>query len=114
MPSWTHWQETVRYSSDGPGVTLLHQSGALKVVLVGLEPGQMLPPHPGPPASFTFLDGAGTMLIGDDEVAVTAGSVAVVPDGQIRSVRADSERLTFIGSLGDPASENPPAEAGAH
>lgn len=112
MPHWSDWHDTIRYSDDGPGVSLLHQSAELKVVLVGLHPGQMLPPHPGPTASFSFLDGEGVMLVGDEEIAVSAGAVVVVPSGQMRSVRAETTDLAFVGSLGDPTSENPPAAAG--
>ena len=49
---------------------------------------------------------------GDEEVAVAAGAVAVVPEGQIRSVRAVSSRLVFVGSLGDPTAEDSPPESG--
>jgi quercetin dioxygenase-like cupin family protein len=112
MPLWPNWNTTVRFSDEGPGVTPLHQSPALKVVLVGLEPGQQLPPHVGPTASFSILDGEGVMIIGDEEVQVAAGAVAVVPGGQIRSVRAVDSRLVFVGSLGDPMAEDPPPGAG--
>lgn len=112
MPLWPNWKDAVTFSDEGPGVTPLHQSAALKVVLVGLEPGQQLPPHVGPTASFTILDGEGVMIIGDEEVAVAAGAVAVVPEGQIRSVRAVSSRLVFVGSLGDPTAEDSPPEGG--
>lgn len=102
MPRWPDWQDAVQYSPDGPGVTLLHRSEEIKVLLVGLEPGQALPPHPGPAASFSFLGGRGVMLIGDEEVEVAAGALAVVPAGQIRSIRTTTERLAFMGTLGDP------------
>jgi len=88
-------------------VTLLHESPELKVVLVGLEVGQALPVHPGPSASFHFLDGQGVMVIDAEEVEVAAGATVVVPTGAARGVRAIS-RLVFLGSLGDPASENGP------
>ena len=107
MPVWRNWNDTVRFNADGPGVALLHESAELKVVLVALEPGQALPAHPGPAASFHFLDGHGVMLVGTDEVAVAAGTTVVVPPGQVRSVRATS-RLAFLGSLGDPGSEDGP------
>lgn len=101
------WRSAVAYPETGPGVTLLHESGELKVVLVGLEPGQALPPHPGPSASFHFLDGNGVIAVDDEQIVVSAGATVVVPPGAVRSVRAIS-RLTFLGSLGDPASEAGP------
>jgi quercetin dioxygenase-like cupin family protein len=104
---WPDWRSTVKFSEDGPGVTLLHESPELKVVLVGLEGGQALPVHPGPAASFHFLDGQGVMVVDTEEVEVAAGATVVVPTGASRGVRATS-RLVFLGSLGDPASENGP------
>jgi mannose-6-phosphate isomerase-like protein (cupin superfamily) len=107
MPVWRNWHDTARFNADGPGVTVLHESAELKVVLVALEPGHALPAHPGPAASFHFLDGHGVMVVGTDEVDVAAGTTVVVPPGQTRSVRATS-RLAFLGNLGDPGSEDGP------
>lgn len=103
----TDWRATVPYSATGPGVVLLHESAELKVVLVGLEPGQALPPHPGPAASFHILDGAGVVVVDDEQISVSAGATVVVPPGALRSVRALT-RLAFLGNLGDPAAEHGP------
>ncbi|HEY8619745.1 MAG TPA: cupin domain-containing protein, partial [Dermatophilaceae bacterium] len=103
MAVWPDWRSTVTFSEDGPGVTLLHESPELKVVLVGLGVEQALPVHPGPSASFHFLEGEGVMVVGTEEVEVAAGATVVVPTGVSRGVRATS-RLVFLGSLGDPAS----------
>src|SRR5665647_1135079 len=70
MAVWPDWRSTVTFSEDGPGVTLLHESPELKVVLVGLGVGQALPVHPGPSASFHFLEGEGVMVVGTEELAV--------------------------------------------
>ena len=107
MPVWPSWREAVRFDDGGPGVTLLHESGELKVVLVGLRAGQALPVHPGPAASFVFLQGEAVMVVGDGEVRATAGTVVVVPSEAARAVRAVSDTV-FVGSLGDPASEQGP------
>lgn len=107
MPVWPQWGEAVRFGDGGPGVTLLHESEELKVVLVGLRAGQDLPVHPGPAASFVFLQGEAVMTVGDDEVPAAAGAVVVVPTGANRAVRAVSD-VVFVGSLGDPTSEQGP------
>lgn len=101
------WPDGAAFSEDGPGVTLLHESKELKLVLVGLGVGQALPVHPGPSASFHFLDGEGVMVVGTEEVEVAAAATVVAPTGVSRGVRATS-RLVFLGSLGDPTSENGP------
>lgn len=102
MPNWPNFADAVQFNPDGPGVQLLHIDDKMKVLLVGLEPGQSLPPHEGPGASFSFLSGSGIMVIGDDEITVEAGSLAVVPQGANRSIRTTSERLVFMGTLSDP------------
>jgi quercetin dioxygenase-like cupin family protein len=107
MPVWPSWREAVRFDDARPGVTLLHESVELKVVLVGLRTGQALPAHPGPAASFVFLQGEATMVVGDEEVSAEAGSVIVVPSGATRAVHAAADTV-FVGSLGDPASEHGP------
>jgi quercetin dioxygenase-like cupin family protein len=107
MPAWPRWQDAVQFDDAGPGVNLLHASGDLKVVLVGLRAGQALPDHPGPAASFTFLQGEAVVVVGEDEVSTTAGAIVVVPPGAVRAVRAVTDTV-FVGSLGDPASESGP------
>ena len=108
MPVWSDWRSTVRFGDDGPGVTVLYESSELKVVLVGLRAGQSLPEHPGPAASFHFLDGAAVMSVDSERIEVTAGATVVVPPGGGRGVRAVTD-VVFLGSVADPASEDTPA-----
>lgn len=109
MTLWRDWRSAAGDPDAGPAVTVLHESPELKVVLVALGAGQGLPAHPGPAASFHFLDGHGEMTVGDDELAVSAGATVVVPTGAKRAVRARST-LVFLGNLGDPGSEDGPHE----
>ena len=101
------WRQVVAPQDAGPDVTLLHESAQLKVVLVGLAPGQALPPHPGPAASFHILSGTGVVVVDGVEHAVAAGATVIVAPGAQRSVRAASP-LVFLGNLSDPASEDGP------
>lgn len=73
------WRSTVRFCDSGPGMTLLHESSELKVVLVARKPGRGLPTHPGPAASFHFLDGEGVMAVESEEIAVSSGATVVLP-----------------------------------
>jgi quercetin dioxygenase-like cupin family protein len=104
---WPDWSAGAQPSPERPGVSVLHESDELKVVLVTLNPGQALPPHPGPAASFHFLAGDGVMVVDEEEAAVGPGSTAIAPPGSRRSVRAVS-RVVFLGNLGDPGSEDDP------
>jgi mannose-6-phosphate isomerase-like protein (cupin superfamily) len=106
MAVWRDWRSAVTFSEDGPGVTLLHESPELKVVLVARRRAGPAGSH-GPSALFHFLDGEGVMTVGTEAVEVAAGATVVVPTGASRGLRATS-RLVFLGNLGDPASENGP------
>jgi quercetin dioxygenase-like cupin family protein len=101
---WPDWRDAARYSPEGPGIRVLHASTDLKVVLVTLSPGQALPIHPGAVACFHVLDGTGSIVVDDDQIAVSAGSTVIAPPGSVRAVRA-STPLVFLGSLGEPAAE---------
>ncbi len=104
MPVFPTWPDTVRFSADGPTPTVLQYTEELKVVLVGLEPGQVLPDHPAPAASFHVLEGKGVITVDGTSTEVAAGATIVVPSGATRGWRATT-RLVFLGSLGNPAAD---------
>lgn len=86
----------VQYSPAGPKPQVWLETAALKAVLVGLEPGQSLPPHPGPAGVYHVLEGTGWMTVGQDRCAVAVGATVVVPDGVRRGIQAET-RLAFLG-----------------
>jgi quercetin dioxygenase-like cupin family protein len=102
------WHEVVKHQGAGPDVALLHESAELKVVLVALSPGQALPPHPGPAASFHIVSGEGVVVLDGVEHPVSAGATVIAAPGAHRSVRSTTTPLVFLGNLGDPASEDGP------
>jgi quercetin dioxygenase-like cupin family protein len=89
------WRELVRYSTPGPTPALLHDEPELRVLVVGLEPGARLPPHPGQRGVFHFLEGEGVMTIDDERQEVCAGMTAIAPAGAVRGISATS-RLAFL------------------
>lgn len=95
------WRDAVRPADAGPGVAMLHLSEDLKVLLVSLQPGQSLPPHPGPAVCFHVLSGSGVAVVDGEEQAVTTGAIVIAPTGSVRSVRA-VEPMVFLGNLGSP------------
>lgn len=85
------------FDSTGPRPQLLVDSEKLKVLVVGLEPGQQLPPHPEALAVYHFLTGEGTMTVNGVDYPVHAGSTVVAPQGASRGLRAGS-RLIFVAA----------------
>ncbi len=87
----------VRFSPDGPLPRVWLNTPELKVVLVGLEPGQTAGPHDGPPAMYHILDGVGWATVGDSRSRLSPGDTIVVEAGTIRGIEAET-RLAFIGA----------------
>lgn len=98
MPTvvYPDYRAAVRYGTDGPQSQVWLETPTLRAVLVGLEPGQALPPHPGPAGVYHFLEGSGWMTVADERHAVQAGATVVVPDGARRGIQAET-RLAFLG-----------------
>ncbi len=95
----SNWRDRVIFSSEGPQPYVLVENAKLKSVLVGLEPGQKLPPHPAADGVYQFLEGTGWMIVDDQRLRIQAGAIVVVPDGAKRGIEAES-RLVFIGVRG--------------
>lgn len=94
---YPNWREIIVFSSDGPKPRVLLDSARFKVVLVGLEAGQKIPPHPAPDAAYHVLEGSGWMIVAGERIAVQPGAIIVVPKGTARGFEAQT-RLAFIGA----------------
>jgi mannose-6-phosphate isomerase-like protein (cupin superfamily) len=75
--------------------------------LVCYEPGQATVPHlhPRQDEIFYVIEGKGTIVIGEEEVPVSAGSVVYGPLGVRHGIRADAGgrlALMFIKGPGSP------------
>ncbi len=88
---YQNWKDFVVYADKGPQPFALVETETYKAVLVGLQPGNTLPPHPEGPAVFHFLEGTGQMILGEDRFAVQAGTTVVVPNGAIRGIEAETQ-----------------------
>jgi copper chaperone CopZ len=80
----------------------LVEADGYRAVVVGLEAGQRIPPHPSSAAAYHFLEGTGWMHVDGQRLPVETGATVVVPAGLPRGVEAGT-RLAFLGSHGAPA-----------
>ena len=89
------WKEAVVYDKDGPRHQELIVTDTFRAVLVGLEAGQKIPPHPTSSGAYHFLEGSGRMIVGEESFTVDAGVTVVVPDGAMRGIEAETQ-LAFL------------------
>jgi quercetin dioxygenase-like cupin family protein len=100
MPFFDHLISHTEFSPEHQIATPLFQSDPLTVMLIGFEPGQSIPEHPGPAGAFYVVEGQGWMTIEGERQAVRAGMVAVAPQGAQRGIEART-RLTLLVSRGE-------------
>ncbi len=92
-----HWKDIVVYSPTGPQPQQLIETGNLRVIVAGLEPGQKIPVHPEAAAMYHFLEGTGWMTVDAERLAVGPGATVVMPAGAQRGVEAET-RLAFVAA----------------
>lgn len=90
-----NWREKIVFSADGPKPQVLADDEKIKVVLVGLEAGMKLPPHPEGMSVFHILEGEGFVVVDDTRFAVQAGSTVITPHGATRGIEAKT-RLAVL------------------
>ncbi len=87
------------FSAEGPRPQFLIDTPQFKALVVGLEAGQQLPPHPAEASVFHFLEGEGSMTVNDETFAFTAGATVIMPGGAKRGVSAKT-RVIFLATKG--------------
>jgi len=90
-----HWKDVVEFPVAGKQSYVLTETANYKAVVVALAAGSVIPPHEEGPAIFHFLEGTGRVILGEETLAVQAGSTVVVPDGALRGMEATSQ-LTLL------------------
>ena len=98
----SNWKDKVAFSQTGPQHNLLIGTDRYRGVLVGLEAGQSIAPHPSTAATYHILEGSGWMNVDGERLAVEPGATVVVPEGASRGFEAET-RLAFLGSHGGKA-----------
>ena len=87
------------FASDGPKPQFLIDTPAFKTLVVGLEPGQQSPRHPGEIAMYHFLEGTGLMTVGEHTYEIKPGVTIMVPNGVARGMNARTQ-VVFLGAKG--------------
>ncbi|MCZ2127560.1 MAG: cupin domain-containing protein [Anaerolineales bacterium] len=85
------------FAPDGPKPQFIFDAPAFKALVVGLEAGQQIPPHPAGSAMYHFLEGEGVMTVDDETFAVQAGATVIAPNGAKRGINAKT-RIVFLAA----------------
>ena len=85
------------FSAQGTQPQFLIDMPNFKALVVGLEAGQQIPPHPAGAAMYHFLEGEGLMTVDEETFDIKAGATVVVPEGAKRGMNAKT-RVVFLGS----------------
>lgn len=92
----TTLEKSVAFRPERFNPVLLAVSERAKALLVCLEPGQFIPVHrPGIDMALVVLSGEGTLVAGEREERIAPGSVAFVPAGEARGLKADTRLVAF-------------------
>ncbi|MGC9444280.1 MAG: cupin domain-containing protein [Candidatus Methanospirareceae archaeon] len=90
-------QGRIEYNEDAPVKHDLLKTEWFNAVLVSLEAGQEIPPHPEPYAVlFIVLDGEGTVTVGTERYEVKPKHVIFAPQGSVRGI-APRTRMSLVG-----------------
>jgi quercetin dioxygenase-like cupin family protein len=88
--------ESVQFAEKGIVSKTLHDSPALKLVLMCFEPGQGLSEHTAPfEAVIHVLQGSADVRLGDQTYDAKPGALYVMPAGLAHAVSA-KERFVFL------------------
>ncbi len=90
------YRDRVAFAKDRFNPVALAGNERVKVLLVCLEPGQFIPVHqPGVDLTLAILEGEGRLVAGDRDEPVGAGSVAFIPAGEARGLKAETKLVAF-------------------
>jgi quercetin dioxygenase-like cupin family protein len=90
-------QGLIEYNETAPVKKDLLKTEWFNVVLVCLEAGQEIPPHPEPYAVLVVvLEGAGTITVGTKRYDVKPNHVIFSPQGGVRGI-APRTRMSLVG-----------------
>lgn len=91
-----HYDDIARFGSEAFTATPLGRGESLQVMIVCFEAGQFIPVHaPRLDLALVVLEGEGELAIEDRTESLRPGSVAFIPGGGRRGIRASTKMKAF-------------------
>ncbi len=92
--------EKVAFLPDRPASQLVHDSDDMRVVVFGLEPGQVVSAHVSPSSVLmTVVEGSGTFLVKEGVREVKAGDVTICAPNEPHGMTAGNERMVILAVI---------------
>lgn len=93
------YEEAV-FSSKGFLARRLHRSSRMRVLVLGLNPGQRIPAHPDRVDTlFLVVEGSGKFIIDEQEHEVSPGAFVSVKAGVSRGIEACTKMIVLMINL---------------
>jgi quercetin dioxygenase-like cupin family protein len=101
----TTYQQAAAFRPDKFNPVVLAENERVKIILACFEPGQYIPVHqPGVDLTLIVMEGEGALVAGDQEKPINPGTIAFVPAGEARGIRA-ATRLTLMHVVTPPPTD---------
>jgi quercetin dioxygenase-like cupin family protein len=99
------YREAAAFRPERFNPVVVAENERVKVIEACFEPGQFIPVHqPGVDLTLTVLEGTGSLVAGEREAPLVPGTVAFVPAGEARGIRATT-RLVLLHVVTPPPTE---------
>lgn len=101
----THYQNVQDFQPQKFNPVVVAENERVKVILACFEPGQFIPVHqPGVDLTVAVVEGSGTIHADGKEQAIGPGTLAFIPAGQARGIKATT-RLVLLHVVSPPPTD---------
>lgn len=93
-------EQHMRFAGDCVVSEVLHSCQDMRVILLSLQPGQMVSPHTSSSSvCLHVLRGSGELLVGHEWVESGPGMIRFYPPGETHGIRATTEPVAVLATL---------------
>lgn len=90
----------VRYAGDHVVCEILHSCQDMRVIILNLQPGQVVEPHTSSSSvCLQVIAGNGELLSGCEWVPAAVGTMRFYPPGEAHGVKAGNEPVSVLATL---------------
>ncbi len=107
------YQQSKAFRPEQFNPVVIAENERVKVIEACFEPGQFIPVHqPGVDLTLAVLEGTGSLVAGEREEPIVPGTVAFIPAGEARGIKAKT-RLVLLHVVTPPPKDVDHAQVAA-